>query len=193
LEISSDALPELNYQTPTGSSRVITAAWITLLVLGIFYSLGGACFGMILGALVFGEAALRPVFGATLAAALIILFIMITGIIYCWASIRVSKCSRPAAKVALVLTTIHAVLAVTLCIVGVIAAIVRGRGILAEDIVALFMGVLFYLTIAAGNGFSAWMLWKTMRELNFNEFPEGSDHVDADQARRLHQPDSVRH
>lgn len=151
--------PSLSYETPSlnPSSPMRTAAWISLLVAGILYGLGGLCVG---GSMFFvtamvgagGGAGGGPVMPANARLILIITGVVmlalswIVGGVYIWTAFLVRRGSRAAAVTSLIVASLNALVFLAIVVLGTIGALM-GPG---RDRMAI-VGVLFYLLPVAAN------------------------------------------
>ncbi len=160
-------IEELNYQSAdlSRSSPMRTAAWITLLILGILYCLAGLCTG---SSMIFVVSLLKSRGGMAAGADVIIyavtagvlLVLFGSGITYIWTCVRVRRKSRRAAVTALVVAIVNVSLIVILCGVAVVAMFIGKNSNFASAIPGLIM----YGTAAAANIVAAWMLLRVLRE-----------------------------
>jgi hypothetical protein len=168
----------LSYQTPPleGASKARTTAWISLLVLGILYVIGGLCLGLssifavsMIGAAgrgggPGGAAGAIPGNAKTILIAVLgtmLLLIVAVSAIYLICAFRVRKGSRAAGITAMVVSALNALLLIAIVCLGVIGIVsgANGRG----DMSGL-VGIIFYLVPIAANTWVAIAIGWWLRE-----------------------------
>jgi hypothetical protein len=157
----------LNYENvpPERPSAVRTTAWISLLVLGILYCLGGLCIGfsgVFMFAFIFKQADFPANSRALLLAVMVVLLALALafGIVYLWSALRVRKGFRGAAVASLVIAILNTVVLTGLVCMGIIGVLLGPRG---PDPSVLF-GVIFYILPIAANGWVVFALTRFLRE-----------------------------
>jgi hypothetical protein len=138
----------LNYDTPLQRpSGMRTTAWISLLVLGILYVLGGFCVGISLAIIVTKlPAASRVVMIVVMGSMLLIAFGFGGALI--WSAIRVRKGSRGAGIAALVMAILNALVILGFLCLGTIGIFTANS---PRPEPAAWAGIIFYMLTLLGN------------------------------------------
>ena len=149
----------LSYQSSLGNqpTPMRTAAWISLLALGILYVLGGLCST---GALLFvsalvgaGRPTAPPNAGSIIIIVAIITFLLTvgTGVTYIWTAFLIRRFSRGAAIVSLIISALNCLGFLTILVLGIAGYLMSSRSRDPGGVV----GILFYITPALAN---AWVV-----------------------------------
>ena len=168
--------PLLTYQTPPRPQITgrCTAAWITALVMGILYGLGGLCIGGGF-ALTFvlivrsGRIAGAPMTYAVLLLGAIVLCILSFAVTFIIGAIRIRRGSRAWAIACVIISLLNALLILSFVIFGVAAILSTGRNPEAA------LGLLMYLIPTAINIAAAILLFRALRDLHGPQPPQPSD------------------
>jgi hypothetical protein len=155
--------PLLEYQSPTGPSRIRIVTWIVLVTLGSLYFLGSLCTGISFVVTFFGVTPPQPDAAFTF---MVVYMIALscgafgTAVTYFWTGLLIRRRSRRAAVVALVAALINVIFILAVLAIAAFILITRGN----LPLLPMILGVLFYAFVAAVNGTVAWLLTQVLRE-----------------------------